>query len=625
MPDEPSFHDGPLPDATAGHAATVAVPPPADSPASAGALAALVVTLSLGALRNRWKRRLARLRKPRYALTLVAGGAYLWFVIGRQTEYAAMGGIIVPWAETLTALGFTLLAATWWLAPSEMGALAFTPPEAHLLFPAPVTRRALLVWKLLRAQGTILVSTVLWVALLRGGATTGGWLRAIALWGMFSAMHLHRLAVQLSHAARRERHDGLAIRGWAAPTVLVTMAVGIVASLWTARDAIAGARTSAALGASIAAALDQGPAAWVLAPARAAVAPLFATAPDEWLPRAGLMLLVLAVHYLWVFGRDVAFEESAMAASTALADRVAESQRAGARGRRRRPVAARGRWVSRLLGTTGPAAVAIAWKNVLGWVRSSRPGPVIAGAVVLGGVNVLISGGELTMADLVMPMAIAFGVLLVLFGPGIVRADLRQDLAMLEIVRGWPLTGRAVFGAEVAASTVLLLALQLGYASLVLAGAVATESVELVPRDALLWAIATLVGLASLDFAHLALYNLVAVLFPDWVRPDRERMGGIEATGQGMLLFLSLLVALTVLLVIPTLGASVTTFLASGSPVMSLEQPWDVWVDVIAERVTVGGVLASVVTAALLLLAETVGLLWWGGRVLDRMEPLDTK
>lgn len=614
-----------MPDAPLLDAPPSDVPPPAAAPASAGALAALVVTLSLGALRNRWKRRIARLRKPRYALTLLAGGAYLWFVIGRQTEYAAMGGIIVPWAETLTALGFTLLAATWWLAPSEMGALAFTPPEAHLLFPAPVTRRALLVWKLLRAQGTIIVSTVLWVALLRGGATTGGWLRAVALWGMFSTIQLHRLAVQLAHAARRERHDGVAIRGWLAPAVLAGMGVAIVTSLWTARDTFAGARTSAALGASIGAALDQGPAAWVLAPARAAVGPLFATGTDEWLPRAGFMLLVLLAHYAWVFGRDVAFEESAMAASTALADRVAESQRAGGRRRGRRPVTARGRWVSRLLGATGPAAVAIAWKNVLGWVRSSRPGPVIAGAVVFGGVNVLISGGELTMADLVTPMAIAFGVLLVLFGPGIVRADLRQDLAMLEIVRGWPLTGRAVFGAEVAASTILLLVLQLGYALLVLAGAVATGSVELVPREGLLWALAMLIGLAALDFAHLALYNLVAVLFPDWVRPDRERMGGIEATGQGMLLFLALLVALTLLLVVPTLGASVTTFLASGLSTVSLAEPWEVWVDLVAERVTPGGVLASVVTAAVLLLLETMGLLWWGGRVLDRMEPLDTK
>ena len=621
MPDEAMPGEA-MPDASP---PALTPPAPAAAPAGAGALAALVISLSLGAMRNRWKRRLVRLRKPRYALALLAGGAYLYFVILRQTARAGMGGIIVPWAETLTALGFTLLAATWWLAPTEMGALAFTPPEAHLLFPAPVTRRALLVWKVLRAQGTILVSTVLWIALLRGGATTGGWLRAIALWGMFSTIHLHRLAVQLTHAARRERHDGRVQRGWIAPAVLAAMGVALAISHWSARDVIALARTSAALGASIGAALDHGPAAWVLAPARAAVGPLFATASAQWLPRVGLMALLLAVHYAWVFGRDVAFEESAMAASTVLAERVAESQRAGGRRRGGRPVAERGRWVSRLLGAAGPAAFAIAWKNVLGWVRSSRPGPVIVGAIVFGGVNVLISGGEMTISDLVTPMAVAFGVLLVLFGPGIVRADLRQDLAMLEIVRGWPLAGSAVFGAEVAASTMLLLALQVGYALLVVVGALAAGTLDATPRDLALWSTTMLIGLASLDFAHLSLYNLVAVLFPDWVRPDRERMGGIEATGQGMLMFFALLVALLLLLVLPTLGGGIATFVVGGFTRAPLDATWQVWAEVIVAALGAGAVLAGVATGALLLLVETLGLLWWGGRVLDRMEPLDAK
>ena len=608
-------------------AARDVVPPPAIAPAGAGAVAVLVVTLSMGALRNRWKRRLARLRKPRYALALLAGAAYLYFVILRQTGRAGMGGIIVPWAETLTALGFTLLAATWWLAPSEMGALAFTPPEAHLLFPAPVTRRALLVWKVLRAQGTILVSTVLWIVLLRGGATTGGWFRAIALWGLFSSIHLHRLAVQLTHAARRERHDGHVQRGWKVPAVLAVLGVGLVWSLWQGRAIVLGAHTSAALGAAIGAALDRGPAAWVLAPARAAVGPLFATSPDLWLPRLGFLLLFLAAHYAWVFGRDVAFEESAIAASTVLAERVAESQRAGGRRRGGRPVAAKGRWVSRLLGAAGPAAVAIAWKNVLGWVRSSRPGPVIVGAIVFGGVNVLISGGEMSMSDLVMPMATAFGVLLVLFGPGIVRADLRQNLAQLEIVRAWPLAGSAVFAAEVAASTMLLLVLQVGYAALVAAGFVAAGSLrDAPPGEVATWTLAALVGLAALDFAHLSLYNLVAVLFPDWVRPDRERMGGVEATGQGMLLFFVLFVALLLLLVVPFIGAAmigIAWMRELAMPTSGVTIPD--WLDLVASTITPGAVLAGIATAALLLFVETLGLLWWGGRVLDRMEPTDTK
>jgi hypothetical protein len=265
--------------------------------------------------------------------------------------------------------------------------------------------------------------------------------------------------------------------------------------------------------------------------------------------------------------------------------------------------------------------MAIAWKNVLGWVRGSRPGPVIAGAIVFGGINILISGGEMTIADLVTPMAIAFGILLVLFGPGIVRADLRQDLAMLEIVRGWPLAGSAVFGAEVAASTLLLLVLQLGYAAAVAVGVLASNAFDGPVRDVATWTMAMVVGLAALDFAHLSLYNLVAVLFPDWVRPDRERMGGVEATGQGMLLFFALFVALVLLLLLPLATGAVAAIVAHGVDRMPPADEWQRWGDAI----DAGSMLAGILTASVLLFVETLGILWWGGRVLDRMEPLDTK
>ena len=60
-----------------------------------------------------------------------------------------------------------------------------------MLFPAPISRRALIVFKLARTQLTILISTVFWVILTRGGVgPLPGVFRAITLWTVFSTLSI---------------------------------------------------------------------------------------------------------------------------------------------------------------------------------------------------------------------------------------------------------------------------------------------------------------------------------------------------------------------------------------------------------------------------------------------------
>ena len=96
--------------------------------------------------------------------------------------------------DVIAALGMVALVTFWWVRGGYQRALAFTPVESHFLFPAPVKRRQLIHFKLLRAQSLILVNTLLWVGLLGHGRTElNSGLRAIALWTLFSTLHLHRL------------------------------------------------------------------------------------------------------------------------------------------------------------------------------------------------------------------------------------------------------------------------------------------------------------------------------------------------------------------------------------------------------------------------------------------------
>ena len=588
--------------------------------ARARAIVPLVARLTLMSARNRWRRRLARLRRPRYALALLAGGAYLWMVLVQQGGAAQLGTIVNAVSAPLTALGLAILGATWWLAPDESRALAFTPAEAHFLFPAPVSRRALLVWKVLRAQGTIMLSTVLWVALLRGGGGTAGWMRAASLWALFSTMHLHRLGVQLAHVQARERTQR--DRPWR-PIVwgmLAVLTALVGSAIWAERAALRMAPDMGAIASVLARALEAPAARIALAPARIATAPLFAVTSGEWAGALAGALALLLLHYAWVLARDVAFEESAVAATSAVAE---------ARGRRIRrgvPRATRGRWLSALLRPAGFPAVAIVWKNALGYARTLRLAPVLVAIVAFGALNVLASGGSLSVDEMLLPLALAMGVLLVLFGPSVVRVDLRQDLAHLETLRAWPLSGARVVGAEVAGAAAMLLLLQLAYGAIVALALAATGGFDMAPRELLIPALATVLVLAVVDLAHFALHNLVAVLFPDWVRPERERMGGVEATGQGMILIVVLLVALVLLLCIPA-AAGLATLAVATTVVEAPPGPADrlAIVEAIVDGAGAGAWLGASMLFGALLLVETGLLVAWAGRALDRTEPADAR
>src|SRR5262249_29887454 len=118
--------------------------------------------------RNRVRVRLRRLREPRYLIGALVGAGYLYFsffarmrarTVGNQRRRSAASGapaaMLAALHDTRPALvGVALLAvsAAAWVLPFESGLLDFSPAEVQFLFPAPLTRRALLVHRMLRSQ-----------------------------------------------------------------------------------------------------------------------------------------------------------------------------------------------------------------------------------------------------------------------------------------------------------------------------------------------------------------------------------------------------------------------------------------------------------------------------------------
>jgi len=561
--------------------------------------------------RNRLRAQLGRLRQPRYVIALLLGGVYLYWALsmntrGAESPFADLGTSAA--APILVAAALLLTSARWWLATPDRTALAFTPAEVHLLFPAPVTRRALVQSKLLRGQVAILLNVLVWVVLLRGGGgSLEGWQRGLALWILFSTFTLHRLAAALVrlHVAQRR---GTA-RGRAALPLLIFGALftAVGAVLWQARPAITAAWASGftAVFDTISTVLQHPLPRLALLPVQALVAPVFATSGTDWLWRLGPALAVLAVHYLWVLRTDAAFEEAALEASQERAKALAKLS-----GKDMSATRSRAGAVARVfpLPQWGHPAITIAWKNAAAAIRGG-------GWLKQIGLFFIIFAGSLFVLKLttgmpieaMLALTLVWGIMLLLLGPVWTRYDLRLDLRDLTMIRTMPLSGRAIVSAEIVGVS-LLHAITI-YAFLAVPVLFAAtdrlmrrDLLEVVgaPLPALLTALLLVPTVNLLTFT---IQNGLALLYPAWVQLGTDRRG-FEAMGQTMLTTGFTLVGGAIALVFPLLLGAAALFIG---------RAWlGAW-----------GMPLAAVVVLLCLLAEVIPIWMVLGTVFDRTEPGD--
>lgn len=561
--------------------------------------------------RNRLRAQLARLRQPRYVIAMLLGGMYLYWALTMNT-----GDAESPFANLSTstaapiivAAALLLTAARWWLATPDRTALAFTPAEVHLLFPAPVTRRALVQAKLLRGQLAILFNVIVWVVLLRGGGgSLDGWQRGFALWILFSTFTLHRLATALVRLNLAQR-SGTARGRAALPLLLFGVLFAVVgAALWQARPAITAAWPNgfSAVFETLHTVLQQPAARFALLPVQALVAPVFAVSRDEWLWRLGPALLVLALHYAWVVRTDAAFEEAALEASQERARILAKRTGQDLSAKR-----SRGGTVPRVfpLPQWGHPAITIAWKNAAAAIRGG-------GWLKQIGLFFGLFAGSLFMlkvtigmpAEAMLALTLVWGVMLLLLGPVWTRYDLRLDLRDLTMIRTMPLSGRAIVSAEIVGVSLLHTITILAFLAVpVLVAAtdrlLRRDLLDVVgePLPALL---TTLLLVPAINLLTFTMQNGLALLYPAWVQLGTDRRG-FEAMGQTMLTTGLTVVGGAIALVFPLLLGAVALFIGR------------VWLG------AWGTPLAALVVL-LCLLAEVIPIWIALGTVFDRTEPGD--
>ena len=508
--------------------------------------------------RNKLASQLRRIRNPRYAIALLLGLGYFWLVFfhpSARSGEAAGNPLLTGTIASLVPAVVMLYVGYMWIFGADRSALAFTQAEVSMLFPAPVSRRGLILYKLARAQSAIFATSLIWLLVFRTDTTRLD--RAVGYWLFLSILSLHRLGVALIRESSSE-HGARGIRRNWLPAIVFAVIAGIVAhAMFGLRSEFAAADGPGDIARILTSAFATPPLSWALFPFHVAVAPMFATvggALQAILPAIAL----LALHVWWVLRTETAFEEAAADASLAQAKRIEALRMRGMSGAALQPA---GRRRTFRLRPTGAPSVAIVWKNYLWLLRTGGFRALIGFPVLLCVAAVVFAGRSETAEFAIMIFGIAMAAMSLIFGPLTVRNDLRGELRRLPLLKTMPLRGSQIIFAEVASSASPTAAMQL---LLLIGVAIATGFVarDSAPLDLRLGAIlGAPVLLLGLNLANFAIHNALALMFPAWVRLGETGVSGIEAMGQTMLTLIATNLALLLLCIGPAIGAAGFWFL----------------------------------------------------------------
>jgi hypothetical protein len=527
---------------------------------------AALLYLQYHTVRNRLVNRFKRLKQPKYFVGAIVGGLYFYFYFFRYLfrGFGGRPGVNLTFSpehlqlfELVGALALFVIVLLAWIIPHERAALTFTEAEVAFLFPAPITRRTLIHFKLLRSQFGILFTTLLFTFFSRrfGGNV---WIHAFGWWLILSTLNLHFLGSSFARTMLLDR----GISNWLRRLLVFGLAVAMAGAVWVWAKRTLPALSSADT-ANLNAILDYaqrvltaGPALYLLYPFRLMVRPFLAPDAPAFFVALAPGLLLFLLHYLWVIYSDVAFEEASVEASQKLAVRIAAVRAGNWQGAKKNRKAKRP-WF-RLTGT-GPAATALFWKNLIGvgQVFSVRLWISIIVVVVVFGVMFASkpqSHGFSIVAAFLIAIALGYSLLL---GPQLLRLDFRNDLPLADILKTFPMRGWQIALGEILAPVAVLAVFQ-WLLLLVGAGLVFYLPVK---QEALFLAIAlgAAVVLPVLDLLLLLIPNAAVLLFPSWIQTGKDSPRGIEATGQRLIFALGQLLAL-LLALLPAAAAFVGVF-----------------------------------------------------------------
>ena len=509
--------------------------------------------LRLTSLWNRLLAQLRRLRQPKYLFGALFAVAYFYFFFFSHAPSIDRGGPVPPGfgvmdfkgpAIILAVAAFALfnVLALMWAAPTNRPGLNFSEAEIAFLFPAPLARRSLVHYKVLSAQFSALLQSLLYALLFNTTRLFSGdaLFIIVAWWLVLSVVTLHYQASSLT-IARLLGDSGSPLRKRLISGAALAIVAVVAWSLWREVDQLPPTIdlfNDASLW--IPAVILDGPLHWVFWPFVQCVQPFLARDLASFLAALPPVLAILALHYFWVVRLNVAFEERAIVHAERSSARIDELRRSGtlrlgaprSSGRRAPFDLSRSRWPE----------FAFLWKNLLSTTRpwfTPRTWLVLALALVA-----LHVGARAFMGDSYWKLGAAlatigmFGAgMTLLYGPLLTRLDLRQDLANADILKTYPLPGWRILLGELLTPVAILTGIVWLAALAWILGLTGHEPPKLSPvwMNPQMRIVFTLCGaaLAPIVIAlELLIPNAVPLVFPSWFQTLRTPGGGIDLMGQ---------------------------------------------------------------------------------------------
>lgn len=502
--------------------------------------------------RNRIRQRLRRLREPRYLVGALAGVGYLVFTLAvRQRAYepstvSEPASALPAWAPLLAGVMLGAASLAGWLMPFGSNLLVFSRPETELLYPSPLARWQLVLYRLMRSHFAVFAGALIMAVAYPTGSMTNRLTGLATAWVLLMTVHSYFTGITLAREQIR-RTRSMPLFAWPALVLSITVVLSVLGPLVTTPHVPTDVTDLAALVAAIA---DHGVARFLLAPFIALVRPFFVHTPAEFLVAMSTAVAIYLLIVMWLLWADASCVEVA----DANVERLSTARPRRAQSYRYRDLG----WRLAPVGRPEPVFV---WKALVRSARSADRRTAIRISLIL--LWMIVTTTLVTRAQgliLLFGVFSTWGALFTAFmAPQVVRLDLREDLAHLEWLKAWPVRGAALIRGEIIwpAAAVTAVSWAFALAALVLS-LVSTSRIPFVNRGAA-W-LAFLAITPGVVIAQYTIHNAIAVIFPGWVPLGATRPRGVDAAGQRLILLTASWCALAVALIPGLAVAAVLSF-----------------------------------------------------------------